>query len=402
MKLGKITFAVCLIAALAAAVMLLNGVHADASYADLGKITLANVGAGALALRTESAASFLARALDPQGRLNVLQMRPYLDDNGDARIIVNQGNGQYGSIAANAPALLRIDEWRDIDRAVVQAGADRLTGIADLEGMGLVHNLGSIGITVSTYEKVSEMTPAQVSMDGITEGEKDTPAFDHDNIPVPIIHKDFDVNVRRLVASRMFGESIDVTASSIASRLVAEGCEDMLFAGKAIRVGGGTIYGYTTHPKRNTVAMGTAWTSAAPAGIIGNVKSALASLRSDHFYGPYKVYIPGAYEGVLDEDYLVGDEEAGITVTTKTIRDRLLALSGVKEIAVADRLTGDNVVVVQLTRDVVDLAKAQGITTVNWQAYGGMQERFKVMAVQVPRIKATFDGECGVAHIRPE
>lgn len=401
MKLGKITFAVCLIAALAAAVMLLNGVHADASYADLGKITLANVGAGALALRTESAASFLARALDPQGRLNVLQMRPYLDDNGEAHIIVNQGNGQYGSMAVNAPALLRIDEWRDIDRAVVQAGADRLTGIADLEGMGLVHNLGSIGITVSTFEQVSDMTGAQVSMDGITEGEKDTIAYDHDNIPVPIIHKDFDVNVRRLIASRMFGESVDVTAASVASRKVAEASEDMLFAGKAIRVGGGTIYGYTTHPNRNTVDMGTDWDAATPEEIISDVKEMLAAARADHFYGPFDLYIPGAYEGVLDNDYLVGDSESGITVTTKTVRQRILELSGVRSIKVADRLTGDNVILVQLTRDVVDLAKAQGITTVNWQAYGGMQERFKVMAVQVPRIKSTYDGECGVVHLRP-
>jgi len=59
------------------------------------------------------------------------------------------------------------------------------------------------------------------------------------------------------------------------------------------------------------------------------------------------------------------------------------------------------VILVQLVRDVVDLAKAQGVTTVSWQAMGGMIEKFKVMGVQVPRIKSTFDGESGVVHLRP-
>lgn len=398
MKLGK-SFAIFAIVAIAAAAILFDG-HA-ATHSDLGALVLANPVAAGLALRTDSAASFLAKILDPQGRLNVLQMRPYLDDNGENRIVVNQGNGQYGSIATNAPALLRIDEWRDIDRAVVQAGADRLTGIADLEGRGLTHNLGSIGITISTYEKVSEMTGADVSMDGITEGEKDTIAYDHANIPVPIIHKDFDVNVRRLIASRQFGESIDVTAASVASRVVAEKCEDMLFGGSPIIVGGGAIYGYMTHPHRNTVDMATAWPSADPDDIVDDVRDMLSRARADHFYGPFDLYIPGGYEDVLDRDYLVGSPSEGITVTTKTIRQRIMELSGISSIKVADRLTGNNVILVQLTRDVVDLAKAQGITTVNWQAYGGMQERFKVMAVKVPRIKSTYDGECGVVHLRP-
>lgn len=351
-----------------------------------------------------SAASLLHGALDPQGRLNVNVMRPYLDDNGECRIVVNQGGGKFGSIVVNAPALLRIDEWRDIDRAVVMAGVDRLVGIADLESRGLIHNLGSIGITISTYEKVSEITPANVNMSGTTEGEKDTVAYDHANIPVPIVHKDFDVNIRRLVASRMFGESVDVTMAALASRMVAEKNEDMLFAGSPIVLGGadsGTIYGYLNHPDRNTVDMTTAWATATADAILDEVRAMAAAARADHFFGPYVIYIPGAYQAVLDQDYLVGDAGEGITITTKTIRQRIMELSDIADIKVADRLTGDNVVLVQLTRDVVDLAKAQGITTVNWQVMGGMQERFKVMSVQVPRIKSTFDGESGVVHLRP-
>jgi len=76
-----------------------------------------------------------------------------------------------------------------------------------------------------------------------------------------------------------------------------------------------------------------------------------------------------------------------------------MQLSGMAGITVVDRLEDANVIMVQLTRDVVDLAIAQDITTVQWQEMGGMQEKFKVMAVWVPRFKSDFDGKCGICHL---
>lgn len=325
------------------------------------------------------------------GLLNVNRLRPYIDANGDVRVAV--GNGR--SMRTNAPAMLQYDEWKDIDRKVTEIATDRLVGIADLMSKGLVHTLGSIGLTVSLWENSSDMTPAQVSMSGVARSAKDAVQFESQQVPVPIIHKDFTVNVRRLEASRMFGEGVDTIQASIAARKVSEASEDMLFAGHATKVDGSTIYGYTTHPDRNPVDMSKQWTASDKTGaeIIADVQGLLTAARADHFYGPFCLYIPGEYEGVLDNDF------SGTSGDIRTVRERIMQLSGISEIKVADRLSNHNVILVQLTTDVVDLAIAQDITTVQWQEMGGLQQEFHVMAVWVPRVKSDFDGQCGVAHL---
>lgn len=325
------------------------------------------------------------------GVLDVNRMRPYIDKNGESRIAI--GNGK--SIRANTPAMLQYDEWKDIDRTVTEIGVDRLIGIADLMSKGLVHPLGSIGQTVSLWENSSDMTPAQVSMSGVARSAKDAAQFESQQVPVPVIHKDFTLNVRRLEASRLFGEGVDTIQSSIATRKVAEASEDMLFAGHATKVDGSTILGYTTHPDRNTVDLATVWTDGAITGadIVADVQSMLAALRADHYFGPFSLYIPGEYEGKLDDDY---DPDSG---DTRTIRQRIMQLSGIAEIKVADRLANHNVILVQMTRDVVDLAIAQDITPVQWVEMGGLVQEFHVMAVWVPRVKSDFDGQSGIAHL---
>lgn len=332
--------------------------------------------------------------IDPNtGMINTNAMRRFLDSQGQSCVLNTSGE----KVHTNAPALLRYDEWKDLDRRVIAVATQRLVGIADLISRGLTHSLGSIGVTIAQWERSSDMTEAEASMSGISKGEEDTPSFDTQFVPVPIIHKDFRVNIRRLEASRRMGESIDTIAADIAARRVAEKSEDMLFAGLPIQVDGGTIYGYTTHPNRNTIDLAEQWDNPSTTGqdIIEDVQAMLAAARADRYYGPYELYIPGTYEGVLDSDF------APASGDTRTIRQRIMQLSGIAGITVADRLADDNVLLIQMTSDVVDLAMARDINTVQWQVDGGMQERFKVMAVWVPRIKSDFDGRSGIVHLRP-
>ena len=337
--------------------------------------------------------------LDREGRINVNAMRPFLDDAGDTRIVTNSDGDS--EIITNA-GLLQYQEWLDIDRTVVQTANRRLVGVADLRGRGLIHSLGSIGQTVSLWDRVSEMDPANINMSGITAGSEDTVAYATQSVPVPIVHKDFRVNIRRLQASRMFGESVDVTAAAVAARLVAEASEAMLFSGTPITVEDGTIYGYRNFPGRGTVNRTAAPAAATPEEFKADVQAMLAAARSRRFYGPYTLYVSADWEGFLDEFFIIGDDTAGVTIPGRTVREAILALSGIERIVVADFMGADGeAVLVQLERDVVDLAVAQDITTINWQAMGGMQERFKVMACWVPRIKSDFNGNCGIIHLRP-
>lgn len=328
---------------------------------------------------------------DPRtGRLNINAMRPFWHE-GQSLVTINEDGD---TVKANGPASLQYEEWLDIDRTVIEIATQRLVGIKALISAGLTHSMGSIGQVISLWDRQSDMTGADVSMDGVAAGEEDAAAYLTQQVPVPIIHKDFRINARKLAASRIQGESLDTTQASISARKVAEKSEDMLFAGSTVKVEGNSIYGYMTFPDRNQYDLNVSWTAPSKTGpqILLDVQGMIAQLRGDSFYGPYSLYVPGTYEGTLDNDYAPGTSDA------RTIRDRIMQLSGMASIAVVDRLTDANIILVQLTRETVDLAIAQDISTVQWEELGGLRSHFKVMAIWVPRIKSDFDGKCGISH----
>lgn len=289
-------------------------------------------------------------------------------------------------------ALLRKDEWKRLDDAVVNIARGRLVGIQDLQSAGLTRDLGGLGVLIAEYEKVGDMEPAEQSLAGVTEGEEDIPDYTLAGVPVPITHKDFRVNIRHLEASRTRGQSIDVTAAEIAARRVAEKLEDTLFNGSDIRIGSSTLPGYTTFTDRITGALTAAWSAGATTGqqIVDDVNAMITALEAKYFTGPFVLYVPTGYLSKLREDY--------ITNYPKTIMQRLLEIDNLQAVRSTIKLTGNNVVMVQLTSDVVDLPVAQDITTVEWDQKGGLQTHFKVMAAMAPRLKSDANGATGIAH----
>lgn len=352
-----------------------------------------------------------APAVLGKDRISVHGRRPFIDPkDGKSYVIGVNAAGKLikVNVVGGGSALLQYDEWKDIDRVVIPAAIQRMTGVEDLRSRGLIHNLGSIGLTVSLWDRVSDMTPANVDMSAVTQGEKDTPAFRPQIVPVPVIHKDFQVELRRLVASRQFGEAIDTTAAALAARLVGEKMEEILFMGNSeIQItdptlGAARIYGYTTYPDRNRVNLQTPWDELDGAAgenveIIEDVMAMQAASRLARFFGPWVLYIPAQYEGKLDEDYRGPNSS-----DTRTVKERILALTGIEDVKVADFLTGDNVLLVSMTRETIDLAIGQDLSTVQWTVTGGMVEEFKVMMVGVPRTKSDYDGRCGITHLMPE
>jgi hypothetical protein len=108
-------------------------------------------------------------------------------------------------------------------------------------------------------------------------------------------------------------------------------------------------------------------------------------------FGPWVLYIPTAYETVLDDEFKSNSD--------KPIRQRIMEISGISDIKVVDKLTANNVVLVQMTTDVVRLVVGLPITTVEWTTEGGMVFHFKVMTIQVPQVRADQDGNSGIVHL---
>ncbi len=305
-------------------------------------------------------------------------------------------NGMNVEKALRTNDLLRKDEWEQLDEALVRVARARLNGIEDLRAAGLTRTLRGIGVLIDQFEQVSEFDAATQSMDVVTPPTEDTAEFKLVSIPVPITHKGFRIGLRQLDASRTLGQPLDTTNIELATRQVVELLESTLFNGSGVIVGGGTLFGYTNHPDRNTGTLTASWLTAATRDIIADVIAMIAANETDGYFGPYMLYVPQDFFSELKEDYKADSE--------RTFLERILAIPEIQDVKVTVSLVGGttsgqgNVVLVQMTRDVVDLSIGQDITTVEWEAMGGLLSRFIVMTAMAPRIKSDFEGKSGVAH----
>jgi hypothetical protein len=335
--------------------------------------------------------------------------RPYIENTGtfnkpDWRAFINIRSGwarnketglrepRYQKIeipAANAS--LRKDEWIEFDEVVIREARQRLRFVQLLISRGLTKDVDGMSKMSLESENLNEFQAAALTMDGINRGTKDEPNFELVGTPLPIAHKEFDIPLRKLNASRTMGEALDTTSAELAARQVAELIEDIHINGSSsYKAANYIMYGLTDHPDINTGSLTANWDDSAASGttILNDVINMMNAARADSMYGPYGLMVPPNYEGVLDEDFKANSD--------KTIRQRLSELDSIEEILVLDKLSDDNVVLVQLTSDVIRTISGLPVTTVQWDSVGGLGLNFKVMAIQVPQPRATQSGKSGI------
>lgn len=298
--------------------------------------------------------------------------------------------------ALRTNSTLRKDEWKHYDEAIIREARIRLPMVSLLKNAGLTYSLGGNGMarTILEYEDLNEFNDAQMSMDGLSRGDNDRPVYSLKGLPLPITHKDYDINARALASSRMRGEALDTTSAELATRKVAELLEQTLVTGSSsYAFGGYTIYGLTDFPYRNSVTLSLAWDDASKTGanIITDVSNMKQASIDDRHYGPWILVIPTGYETKLDADY--------DTTRGNTIRQRILAIEGISAVVVCDKLTADNVLLVQMTPDNIRMVEGLGITNVQWDSQGKLVFSFKVMTIQVPQIRADQQNRSGIIHL---
>lgn len=311
--------------------------------------------------------------------------------NGDVASVLMANDCNPGVLRTNTT--LRNDEWKAIDDAVIDVARKRLRGVQDLYARNLVTRLpNGLGSTVMEWEKQSDMNAAEISMDARTRGTEDRVTFDLAYLPLPITHKDFRIGIRQLNSSRNKGIPLDTTQIQVSARKVAESLESLLFMGTGgITYGGGTLYGYTNHASRNTTTI-TAWDGSGKTGaqIVEDVRDLKAASIAAQHYGPWVLYIPTDYETVIDDDFKAASDV--------TIRERILKIEGVEDVKVADYLTGDNVVLVEMSAETVQWVEGMPLSNIEWTSQGGMEFHFKIMTIGVPRINVDANGNCGITH----
>lgn len=289
--------------------------------------------------------------------------------------------------------VLRNREWIQFDQAVINVARERLVAINDLVQAGLTYNLtNALGVTRVEWEQVSDITDANVSMSGITKGQNDRLDVALKSVPVPIVHKDFSINIRALNAYRQFGTPLDTMQAQLAARVVSEKLEAILFNGVVVGSAGAPVYGYTNAPNRVTGSVTASWALSATSGasMLTDLIAMLAALAAKNMYGPFMVYVSTAAYINMGNDLKANSD--------KSIIMRLKETPGIIDIKPSNKLAASAVLLVQMTSDVVDIIDGIQPTTVWWESQGGFLQNFKVLAIMVPRIKTDYAAQTGIAH----
>ena len=331
-----------------------------------------------------------------QNNFDTNMLRPFVGRDGRSYMVMNDENGKpYPQLLTNANASLTYLEWQLLDEAVIRAAKPRLRAVADVRGAGLQFTVPQgMGKTVLLTQTQSDITPATVSMDGLGESQSDRPVYGLANLPLPIIHKDFQFSAREIMTSRNGNNPLDTTMAELASRRVAETAEKMLLGTDltyGYSYGGGTVYGFTNYPSRLTATLtdptSSTWT---PLNTLQDVLAMKLQSQQAFHYGPWVIYNSTDWDQYLDNDFKV--------YAQGTLRDRLKMIDGIQDIRTVDYLPTYTMVMVQMTTDVVREVVGMDVTTVQWESHGGMQLHFKVMAILVPQLRCDQNSNTGIVH----
>ena len=380
--------------------------------------------------------------------------RPFYDKDGNAAVTIRTGrtttvNGRQVPVkehrlvrdlvdnGINSPVFnateLRKEEWIELDRVVLRAARYRLRAYADLAAYNSFGGFNGMSKEILEYETMTDPGMAIVDMDGLSEGNNDTPIFQLQGLPLPITHADFFCGSRKLAISRNTGTPFDATMGESCGRRVAESIEKttigvvpgITYGGQSTMMGGysrsSSVYGYLNFPPRLTITGITVPDGTNPDKTVDDILGMVNASVNHKFYGPWMLYYSGDFDPFMNNDYqrmVVGGATIGGTMTLK---ERLKRIDGIIDVKRLDFLFASltttsgaaistlgpgsegvvtarpwTLILVQMTPDVARAVNGMDITTVQWETMGGMKLMFRVMAIQVPQLRADAYGNCGI------
>lgn len=308
---------------------------------------------------------------------------------------ISQPQITNSGLVINATTTLLKDEWIQLDTAIHKVARNRLGAVGALRSNGLQMIIpNGMAKTVLESQRQSDTTDAIVSMEPAVQGPSDRPEYDLVGVPLPIIHRDYDIGIRQLSISRNGGAPLDTANAEQATRKVSEMAEKMCLgsAGMAGAFGGYLLYGLTNFPQRNTRSLtnpaGVGWT---PDQTVDDVIAMRQDAYNANHRGPYMLWVSPAWDQYLDVDYSAAKGD-------NTLRQRIEAIRGIDSVDTMDFLADTTMLLIQKDTNVVREIIGMDVTTMMWEGMGGLKLHFKVMAIMVCQPRADFDNRCGIVH----
>ena len=326
--------------------------------------------------------------------------------------LLNSGYNHLPMWVFNATSL-RKEDWIELDRKVLMASREPLVAYEDLRSANSFGGFNAYGKMTLEYEAMSDPGEAVVDMDLLTAGRTDNPLFKLRSMPLPCTHSDFWYSDRRLEVSGNSGTPLDAVSAEAAARRISEMVEDTTIGivtgstygtqstGITAHDGTSTVYGYTNHTYRATKTNLTTPTGANPNATINDVLDMIQTLALRKYYGPFMLYTSLAWQPYLDGDYAFTNGTGWATNPSKTLRNRLKEIPQIQDVKELYRLSTAAsfvMVLVQMTSNVAEAVEGVPVTTLQWETQGGLRKNFKVWSIQVPRLRAEYNGYTGILH----
>jgi len=277
-------------------------------------------------------------------------------------------------LVGRAQAPLVEEEWKQLDEAVVRAVQPVLVGRRVLP----VKALAGIGVMTVTWDELTEMGAALISMYGETPAE-DQVLYTRKSLIVPILHKDFRISMRDLEASRRFGTTLDAANAESAALIVAQKEDRLILNGEITGEPMLGIQGLTTATGRQTQASGGAWATSPNA--LNDIRAAAKKLLDKYYPPSYDLILqPSAF---MDAHTLIAN--TGISQLEK-IKELIGGQVYVSSQLKASGGTTNSAILMKSGAENADLCVAQDLKTFYMQALD-LSHHFKVYEAVVPRIK---------------
>lgn len=178
------------------------------------------------------------------------------------------------------------EELRYVDNRLIEAVRPALVA----RRLFPIFRLPHAGFTSVRAWKETDMGQATIDMHGITQT-KDRIQLEGFDVKVPVIHKEFLLYWRDVIASRYGGLPIETRSAESAGVQCAEEEDRLLLSGEYTGFRALGIEGIMTATGRNTKASSGAW----PGKAIDDVGAAIGELEADKHYGPYALLLRSSW-----------------------------------------------------------------------------------------------------------
>ena len=135
------------------------------------------------------------------------------------------------------------------------------------------------------------------------------------------------------------------------------------------------------------------WT---PDRTLKDILAMRTELGKMNHHGPYTIFMSPNWDEYLDQDFVTPAQGGSM----KTLRQRILETRALDNIVTLDMLGTDSfqIFLIEMSSLVIREIIGMEVMPIQWPTHGGLQQNFAVMAIQLPQLRADYNGNTGISH----